>query len=541
MTGFAGAIRTLLLETPFVPVVVALVFRPGFYLKGGPARWSSRVDLLLTVGLGVGLALVSTAWMTRYNFSIHSLTASDFSQYCNAVDAWRTNDMARWPGQRAVGAGFIAGLLGARLGIIDALVASTTLCMALIHGGLYLWGRALSSRLGGIAASLLGLSLAPLVALSRTVSFYPSLVAGFVLSAAGAALALRYRSLPALAAGGVGAGLVLLVDVRGLLWALPALGLTLVAALFPQPGAVEPRVRAALRQLPLRVLVVLLPLLASYGLGKWSFPEGQYTLEVQIVTYARDALRRASLNQRGPSSFDEVYARKDAFLWGTSSPLGIPQTLAFLAEANAAMPLTLADAPEARHARARFVDPWWWAAVGSMAIAVVGLRQRPALLLAYFGGLVPFLVAFRGASTVLFHPRYLANGMVALPVILGVAFALLAQGSLPRRDITGTPARSLATVGAASALALLIFGVLPSWLSPRAPFRLPVPADEEPSLSLAHVGTMPDPTSGLDVDCLVALGRDLAAGHPPGSRFWPETYTQAPGAPSDALDYRTPP
>jgi hypothetical protein len=143
------------------------------------------------------------------------------------------------------------------------------------------------------------------------------------------------------------------------------------------------------------------------------------------------------------------------------------------------------------------------------------------VLVALFGASVPFVVALNSATTLVSHPRYVANGMALIPILLGVGFAVLAQGGLEAEDAESTegghPWANWAGVGA---LLIMVLGIVPNWLSPTAKWRAPIGADTEPRHSI-EVAQAEAPAA-LDVSslCVSALRADYDAGILPGSQVY---------------------
>ena len=88
-------------------VVVGLLLRlvPGCGRASAP--WCPRRDLGLAALFGALCAGISAFWMARYFIINAPVTASDFSQYCESIGAFRDNEMVGWNKQRSVVAGWL--------------------------------------------------------------------------------------------------------------------------------------------------------------------------------------------------------------------------------------------------------------------------------------------------------------------------------------------------------------------------------------------------------------------------------------------------
>ena len=502
------------------PLLVIAVLLGRFARLGSPSEpWRTRTDLGLGLGAAILGTLFSSAWMTRYFLFRFSLTASDFGQYCESLGAFRSGALEEWAKQRSLVAGTLPGLLADSFGVVDALFIGALVSHVVMGFGIYLWARAAHSRLAGLVAVMLAASVAPLVHLSRTVTFYPETVAGCVLSAAAATLALRLRTLPAVLFSAAVASFVLLLDVRGLLWALPAVGLSAFAAVL-LPGWWR------------RVVGMLLIagcLAGSYQVGERTSWELTPSLEQQTSFYVDEALRRFQPNNpnAGISTQEEVASSR--YVWGRTDLTELPDTLHFLWSLRQGMPEGIEDQPETAYGRRTHVTPWVLPAGFSLLIALWGARRRPWLALGFLGSLVPFAVALQGTSNMVGHSRYVANGITMIPVLLGLGFAVCAKGALGSKDevTDGLRLRRAEWVGLGLVL-VIVLGMVPTWLSPVANWRAPVSADIEPSNSLWHAAN----STNLPVDvapaCAAALREDFAAGLPVGSKLLEWTVQESP-------------
>jgi hypothetical protein len=448
--------------------------------------------------------------MTRYFLTRFPLTASDFGQYCECVGVGRSGSLEGWVHQRSVVAGLPSSALANVFGVVDGLFVGALVSHALMGVGLYLWARAAHSRLAGVTAVLLALTVAPLVDLSRTVTFYPQTVAGCVMAAAGAMLALRYRSLPAIVFSALTTALVLLLDVRGLLWALPMLGLTLLAIAL-SAGLWRKLVGSA-------VLVAVLA--GSYPLGEATTWEQTPSLEQQTAYYVDEAIRRFNPGDRQVGIATDTEAADSRYVWGRTPVADIPKTLSFLWQLKAMLPEDIADQPETAYGRRTHVMPWVLPAALSLVLVLWGLARRPWLALGFLGTLVPFAVALQGTAQMVGHARYIANGVTMIPVLLGLGFAVLAGGRLGRRDSQFRgPVFRLAEIVAVLAVLALVLGMVPTWLSPVATWRAPVSADIEPANTLWYAGQDGFLPPDVSPKCTQILKADFDAGLPVGSEL----------------------
>ena len=494
----------------FPLLLIAALLR--FYGAGSNASapWSTRIDLGLALGSGAVATGLSHGWMADYFVSRYPLTASDFGQYCESIGVFRDGFLQGWVKQRSVVAGSLPAMFADTMGVVDGLLVGAWISHFLMGVGLFLWARAAHSRFAGLMAVLLSCALAPLVHLTRTVTFYPETVAGCVLTAAGAMLSMRYRSLPAFLFSGLAMGLVLLLDVRGLLWALPALGLTIVAVLLARGWA---------RKL-VGLMMIFACLAGSHKIGGETNFEETPSLEQQTVYYVDEAIRRFSPNDPQAGLATEQDYAESHFVWGLDGLKTIPQTLQFLWNLKQNLPEGIENQQETAYGRRVHVSPWVFPAFIGLCLGVVGAFRRRWLAAGFVGTVVPFAIALEGTAQMVGHSRYMANGITMVPVLLGVGFAVIYLGSLAERDQVRMRPWFTKTDGIGLAVVLVVLlGIIPTWLSPVANWRAPVSADIEPSSSLWHSAHSSDLPLDISVRCASALQRDFADGFPVGSRL----------------------
>ncbi len=517
-----GHLAHALYPLPLLALVLWWVGRRHLWWAGQHAApsapWNTRIDGGLTLLSAVCVASLCALWMPRYFLLKAPLTASDFSQYCASIGSFRSGTLEGWAMQRSLVAGALPAWLSSYLGVVDALFVSAVSSVAVLGASVFVWARAAHSRMAGLTAAMLACVVAPLVLLSRTATFYPEAVASYVCCAAGVTVALRYRTLPAITLGAMGTAWVLLIDVRGLIWALPAVCLVTVAAL---------AAKGWLRRIG-GLSVLGLVLWASYQVGERTSWEETPSLELQAAYYVDEALRRASPNdpQAGVPDKDKGFGVR--FVWGQSPLEDIPRTLTKLWDLNQLLPDDIAQMHETQYARRVHVMPFVWPALLSLVLVIVGLRRRPLLLLGFLGGLVPFVIALRSASTAVVHARYIATGIAMVPVILGIGFAVLTSGVLGRADQHRMqkvlePGDRLAL----GMILLVVLGILPSWLSPASTWRAPIAADAEPANAIWHAAQAEIP-SDVSPLCAATLREDYSNGYPVGSHLLGWTVEAAP-------------
>lgn len=422
-----------------------------------PSPLLLRTELPLALLAGALAAWASFSWFSPFHLG-ESLSAADFFDYCTAAVSLAEDRPELWPLKRGRVPGLLAGGLAPSRGIVDALLLNAVAGSALTAAGLYLWGSALAGRLAGVVAVLFSLTMSPLVVQTRMLSFYPMVNAGLAWAAAGAVVAARTRSPVGLVVAGLGIAAALLVDVRGLVWALPALGVSVGVALGAQGGWKRKAVCMG---------ALLLPILASYPAGRLAFPSNAYSLEKQVDVRPLFHLHGA----RGPG-FKPPFAYDSAYVWGWSPIQEIPSTVAFLVDNRSV------EQPDGVSMEAPFglirrqVTPWIQAAtwLTPATLVLLFVARRPWLAWGLLGSALPYLVALRSLEGMVeIYPRFLTQGLPAVAVlgggVIGLAFSLLPLQAQPRLRA----GLSVLLAGLAAAIA---FGAVPSPLSPVASWRI---------------------------------------------------------------------
>ena len=494
---------------PLLLLPVAWRLLPGG--RRDPEDWDWKLDPLLLV-LTTAIATATVAWGTHYYMPRDILTASDFPEYCSAVLSVRDQIPEIWSGNRSRFAAALPAFWAGKTGILDAFALAGLTCAALICGSLFLWGRALHSRLAGILAAIFCISVAPLVLQSRTVGFYPEVAASLSLAAAATALAMRFRNAWTCGLAGAAIGLALLVDLRNLMWAVPYVGLTFLAAL-----------RWPRRQALTSLAALFVPLLVSWNLGPVAFPDGTTAFEHQVNLQ----LRYHEMGVDDPRYLPPYRLSPTRYIWGQTPFTDIPRTLLWLQQQGDLVPEYSAVLPFEHRGGGIIVRHWIPLAMVSLLVCLWGLRKKPLLLFGLGGTSLPFLLAFNNAIMVSRAvPRFLGYAMPFVPLLLGVAFAVLAQGKAGTGEKPWTHRNRAWFGGVVLCVFLVATGVVPSGLSPAASWR---PYDARPDgsrdmkyyLSEASgldMGTVEGPKA-LSEACAAALEEEVAAGGPHRVRF----------------------
>jgi hypothetical protein len=180
-----------------------------------------------------------------------------------------------------------------------------------------------------------------------------------------------------------------------------------------------------------------------------------------------------------------------------------------------------------RH-RKEQVAPWLPVAWTCLGLSLLALWRRPWLLAGLLITVLPFAVSLRGTTHWEVTVRYLALAYPMLPLLLGVAIALLAQGALRADSATAAaegdrrPWRGLLRPAAVSLFLLVAtLGIFPSWLSPAAPWRTPFESTPEALQSSRYAATGVDrPSVPVNEVCMEGLRADAARDLGPESAIY---------------------
>ena len=305
---------SLILALLWLSIGAVLARRLGHRLPDIPyaAHW-------MPVVCGLTGAWVAHRWLAGWHLQEWPILARDFLQVCEAVARIRDDvDTAPiWP-QRTAPSAAIAGLAARQLGIIDGLRLSGAVGLFGILAGICWWTSALAGRIAGTTATAFAIAITPIAILPRALHLYAPSFAAWVLTAA-AATATARRPKPAMfGLTGLGIGVSLLLDGRGLPFALTAFGATCVTLFLqrsnrPLTGGVA----------------LLLPVIASWFCARRWISSNTPSLEIQTHWYVFDHASRAHHE-----------TTHGGFLWGHSAPWELPTSLIHLTQLAGSVPTT---------------------------------------------------------------------------------------------------------------------------------------------------------------------------------------------------------
>jgi hypothetical protein len=477
----------------------------------GERPWRRRYEIGLAVALGLVFGLLACAWFSLFHLTGPTST-SDFYDFCGAVSSYRAEDLANYSRDRSFLAGWLPSRIAVRVGILDGLAWTAILSTCILGTGLYTWGRAVHSRWAGVYTLVFALALAPLVVLGRTLTFYPEYVATFSLSAGLVCLALRFRSRLNLLVAAASIGLCLLIDVRGVVWAVPSLFLLCLVYL-PQ-GWKRGGIHGA---------ILLATLSLSWWAGSRAYGPSHTSLDDQAnpvrLYNEHKAFGEPLLAEPGPGDIPN-------FVWGQTPIQNIPKTLFLLARDTKKIGPLLSDAYRTRLGRQQHFDPWYPVVLPLLLLGLFGLRKERLMVLGLLVTSAPFLAVLYHASTLEFRTRFASSAMPPIAVFLGLGLAVLwGNPSEPPLDPKAKfPAFSITTAWPSALRILLLLGLVggavPNYLSPSASWRVPFQTDREvEEMRTGALGGKIPEAWGSEI-CVQGIREDWKSGLPPLGKIY---------------------
>jgi len=255
---------------------------------------------------------------------------------------------------------------------------------------------------------------------------------------------------------------------------------------------------------------------ASWWIARAVLPEHTAGLEGQAWNHVDEAVRRTGPVERWSKAGDG-HDLPRGFVWGRSSPADLPATIGFLVDLSRSIPDDVRGHPELRAQWEMEGLPWVAPSLAALALACVALARRPWRLAALLCSTVPFLALLSNTVHTLPQLRYLATGMIAMPVLLGVGVAALAQARIRRRPVDDERARRVPwrPLGALTALALLVIADVTHIGGDHDTRQTRDLTQSEPRQTIERVLA-----GEARSTCEHALRTDLEAGHPVETRLY---------------------
>lgn len=332
---------------------------------------------------------------------------TDFSEYCIAVSNFGSWD-AMIPPKRSRLATLLAGSLHRYFSTIDALAIGAIISTFISFFSVYGWGKMIGGRRAGLGAVFMLSMLSPFVLLPRFLNFYPEIVAMTLFSAFSVSCFFRYRSCRTALLAGIGVAGVLLIDLRGVVWAgVYSIGIVL-GILFSQQGFGK----------KLQLLgCFILPLYLSWFGAWWSYPSYATSLEKQI-----DVRPLFVGFDEGNPMLQPPWKIDSHFVWGRTKVQDIGKTLEFLWEQRQIpVPEKFLSWQNKKGEQLGYnsflMSLFWLTFIPSLLLKKV---NRFALLVSVF----PFFFMFQSLNMVEAHLRFYLHALPALVVPAGIVMSV---------------------------------------------------------------------------------------------------------------------
>ena len=336
--------------------------------------------------------------LTVYLYTHNLFFESDFSDYCISVLSLDTGAMM--PPKRTRLAAWFSWLF-LDFGIANALAISAWLGHIVMMMALFVWGFAQKGFRTGLWAVGLASLMTPLIMMSRFLTFYPSIVWITVFAAAMIACLQKWQNPLAATLTGIGVGLCLLIDVRGVVWALPFwIGAILLIGKEKMGWW--------------SLLALHLPIWGSWFLARWSYSPYSSSLEKQLDVRPL----YVGFDEDNPL-FQPPWNIDSHFIWGWSKPQDFGHTLLFIWEQrNYSVPPAFLVWQDKVGLQAQYYDFWWILLLLALPTVLWQAKERwLGLLIA----IAPFLVIFHSLSTMVEqHIRFYMHPLPAFAVILAL-------------------------------------------------------------------------------------------------------------------------
>ena len=237
--------------------------------------WCAPKSTKLSFGVGIGMALL-LGMASIWNYGWYTdlpYFETDLSEYCVAIELmkedWVNGDM---PPKRSRLAAVLPWILAQYWPILDALALSSIFCTIGTFLCLYIWAWALFGPGPALISTVSISMMAPIVLMSRFLTFYPPIVFVTVLASMALALWWKFRHWTAALLCGVSIGLCLCIDVRGVVWAVPfwvgAHGLLILGDTYLKRVG--------------QFFALNIPVWSSWFLGWWAYTANSASLEKQM-------------------------------------------------------------------------------------------------------------------------------------------------------------------------------------------------------------------------------------------------------------------
>ena len=389
----------------FVLIIVVILIG----LSPTQKRLNQWVGLILAVFLGYCTLTHSLIFNQLLFFE------TDLSEYCIAIKEmrsdWWSGDM---PPKRTRLAASIPTLLSFVFPILDALSLSSIIFTVLTFIFVYVWATSLIDSTVGVCSICIMSLMTPMVMMPRFLTFYPPIVCVTVFAACSLTLWGRYRTWWSAMLCGFGIGLCLVVDVRGVLWAVPY-WIGAICLVFSMKK---------IRQQIVSLLALHCPIWISWFVGWWSYHFNSSSLEKQIDVRPL----YVGFDESNPL-YQPPWIVESNFIWGRTSPSQFWETLQFIfTQKQYPVPLEFLTWQNGKSDAEQYLLHWEHVLLVCIPLCIFTLWKNKwkysiiERMLLFVCSIVPFVVLFFSLSDLVEqHIRFYMHVFPGIAIIIAVA------------------------------------------------------------------------------------------------------------------------
>ncbi len=422
---------------------------PSIYKK--IRRWWA--EFLLALFLGIVFAVLGSYWLSLFHLD-GDFIQSDFLEYCTGV-ASPHHQSTGVSSKRSTLPLFIPRYFYQYFEIFDALAVGAIFSMACIGSLFYYWGRLLGNRIwSGICVVFAACTLGPLTLIGHHLTSYPEMTLCFVLCAVTTTQAICKPALWTHMIGGIGIGIALLADARGVFWAFPMFDGIMVHCVFIMW-------RENFKKGLLLIVSCGFPIIYSWFLGNYFFVPQAIGFEEQVDI--RPMLYRFLGSASG---YEPAYSYESRWVWGLESPLTIFDTVSFLLEQGTIdVPDQLSNRSEVEVGR-KLARTYLEISLLSLVCSCFYLYTKDGKRCwALLCSCMPFVVALYGNQSLLEnHSRFYFQTLPATAVCMGLCWSIIGQYIERRNPLWYIPQLTL--------VVCIVLGIQKTPLSPQASWQI---------------------------------------------------------------------
>jgi len=363
-------------------------------------------NLSLCFLLGIFASIFATWWIHPHYHDFQYFE-SDFLDYCYTLSTYDLPLEEPGSTYRSRLSGVSSYFLQPLLGTIDAIAVSSVIWTGICFSLLYLCGYLLHSSSAGIFVVMVALTIAPLHTMGRIINFYPTIIAILLLGCASFAYWSRRITAKRSVLLGLSIALLLLIDLRGILWATAYWFGAMLFISTKTPTSKWPKL----------LVCIHIPILLAWYIGQWSYAPNTTPLEHQTGFVYKNIIWGAQhLQERN----------LDGYVWGRSSLYSIVELFVFLFEESSK---TSSVERSGMNLRDKIqYDYYMNVLLYYASLPCLLLLRKPTRLITLLICITPFALAWKGVQDAgIFHLRLYAQGVPILAILAGISTGLLIQ------------------------------------------------------------------------------------------------------------------